>query len=64
MCLMNWISFNDPHDVVFPGSVRAKPLPFCMYPYADTATGALDSLDPDAFRYRITTREIDARNRG
>jgi len=29
-----------------------------MYPQAETATGTLDSLDPDNFRYTITAREI------
>jgi hypothetical protein len=25
-----------------------------MYPQAETASGPVDSLDPDAFRYEIT----------
>ena len=33
---MNWIAFNDAHDVVLPGS-KGKPLPFLMYPQAEVA---------------------------
>ena len=29
-----------------------------MYPQAETKEGRLDSLDPDNFRYEITSREI------
>lgn len=54
---MNWVAYNFEHDVALPGS-RRKPLPFFMYPQAETAAGALDSLDPDAFKYTITAREI------
>ena len=31
-----------------------------MYPQAETADGRLDSLNPDSFRYEITSREISA----
>jgi len=54
---MNWIAFNFAHDVALPGSSGA-PLPFLMYPQAETADGRLDCLDPDGFRYEITSREI------
>ena len=30
-----------------------------MYPQAETAQGRRDSLDPDTFKYTITTREIN-----
>ena len=33
---MNWIAYNDAHDVVLPGS-KGKPLPFLMYPQAEIA---------------------------
>jgi transglutaminase-like putative cysteine protease len=55
---MNWIAYNFAHDVALPGSTRA-PLPYLMYPQAEIASGRIDSLDPDAFRYRITVRELD-----
>ena len=54
---MNWIAYNDAHDVTLPGSKRAV-LPFFMYPEAETAEGRIDPLDPDGFKYRITVREI------
>jgi transglutaminase-like putative cysteine protease len=54
---MNWIAYNFAHDVALPGSSR-KPIPFLMYPQAETADGWLDSLDPDSFRYEITAKEI------
>jgi transglutaminase-like putative cysteine protease len=54
---MNWIAFNYAHDVVLPKSKRGA-LGFFMYPVAETADGRLDSLDPDAFKYEITAREV------
>jgi transglutaminase-like putative cysteine protease len=53
----NWLGYNYGHDIRLPGSSRA-PLPFLMYPQAENAHGRLDSLDPDTFRYRITSREV------
>jgi transglutaminase-like putative cysteine protease len=54
---MNWIAYNFEHDVVLPGR-SGKPLPFFMYPQGESGGAALDSLDPDAFKYTITTREL------
>jgi transglutaminase-like putative cysteine protease len=54
---MNWIAYNFAHDVALPGSSR-PPLGFLMYPQAETTDGRLDSLDPDSFKYEITSREI------
>ena len=54
---MNWIAYNDAHDVVLPGS-QGKPLPFFMYPQAEINGTRLDSLDPDRFRYEITARAV------
>jgi hypothetical protein len=31
-----------------------------MYPQAETAEGRLDCLDPDNFKYEITSKEISA----
>jgi transglutaminase-like putative cysteine protease len=53
---MNWMAYNFAHDVALPQS-SGKPLGFLMYPQAETADGRLDSLDPDSFRYEITSRE-------
>jgi len=53
---MNWMAYNFAHDVALPGSSGA-PVAFFMYPQAETADGRLDSLDPDGFKYEITSRE-------
>jgi transglutaminase-like putative cysteine protease len=54
---MNWLAYNDAHDVKLPGS-KAPPVGFLMYPQCETAEGLRDSLDPDNFRYRITSRTV------
>ncbi len=54
---MNWLAYNVAHDVALPGS-SGPTLPFLMYPQAETPEGRLDGLDPDGFRYRITSREL------
>lgn len=59
---MNWIAYNFAHDVALPGSTDA-PLGFLMYPQAATSEGRIDSLDPDKFRYEITSREIRSTTR-
>ena len=53
----NWLGYNYGHDLRLPGSSRA-PVAFLMYPQAENAQGRLDSLDPDNFKYRITSREL------
>jgi transglutaminase-like putative cysteine protease len=54
---MNWIAYNFAHDVFLRGSNRG-PLGFLMYPQGETATGPLDSLDPEHFKYSITARAL------
>jgi transglutaminase-like putative cysteine protease len=54
---MNWMAYNFAHDVALPGSAGA-PIPFFMYPQAETADGRLDCLDPDGFKYEITSKEL------
>ncbi len=54
---MNWLAYNFAHDVALPGAAKG-PVPFFMYPQCETAEGRLDSLDPDNFKYQITSREI------
>jgi transglutaminase-like putative cysteine protease len=56
---MNWLAYNEAHDVKLPGS-SGPALGFFMYPQAETAKGRLDELDPDGFKYTITAREIKA----
>ena len=53
----NWLAYNDAHDVKLPGS-NGPAIPFLMYPQAETSSGRLDPLDPDAFKYTITAKEI------
>ena len=54
---MNWIAFNDAHDIQLPGS-KGKPLPFLMYPQAEEGGERRDSLEPGKFKYTITAREV------
>ena len=56
---MNWLAYNTAHDLALPGASRGK-IPFLMYPQCETATGRLDSLDPEHFKYQITARELMA----
>jgi transglutaminase-like putative cysteine protease len=56
---MNWIAYNFAPDVDLPGS-SGKPLGFLMYPQAETADGRIDCLDPDNFKYQITSAEVTA----
>jgi transglutaminase-like putative cysteine protease len=53
---MNWMAYNFAHDVALPGS-SGKPVGFLMYPQAETSDGRLDCLNPDSFKYEITSRE-------
>jgi hypothetical protein len=59
---MNWMAYNFAHDVALPGSSRPS-VAFLMYPQAETSDGRIDSLDPDSFKYEITSREIPTVNR-
>ena len=60
---MNWLAFNYAHDVQLPGDTKNQ-IGFFMYPNAKVVeqgkTERLDSLDPDNFKYKITSREIIA----
>jgi transglutaminase-like putative cysteine protease len=56
---MNWLAYNEAHDVKLPGSSGA-PVGFLMYPQAEVGKERLDSLDPDNFKYSITARELKA----
>jgi transglutaminase-like putative cysteine protease len=55
----NWLAFNNAADVALPGAQGPK-IGFFMYPVAEDANGRLDSLDPDQFKYVITSKEIAA----
>ena len=56
---MNWVAYNHGHDVALPGS-SAGSVPFLMYPNGETAAGRLDSLDPQNFSYRISSKQLAA----
>jgi len=56
---MNWLAYNIAHDVKLPGSSSAK-IPYLMYPNGETGGKALDSLEPDAFRYEIRSNGVKA----
>ena len=56
---MNWVGFNTANDVHLQPS-PGESLNFFMYPYAQTADGKPDSLDPQNFRFQMTSREITA----
>ncbi len=58
---MNWMAYNFAHDVALPGPAAAS-VGFLMYPQAETADGRIDCLDPDNFKYEITSKEISANN--
>jgi len=54
----NWVAYNDAHDVALPGSVNGD-MPFLMYPVGESSgTRFSTSLEPDQFRYKITSREV------
>jgi len=55
----NWMPYNVAHDVKLPYS-KGPAVGFLMYPQGETASGRLDSLDPDHFRYQITVKEISS----
>jgi transglutaminase-like putative cysteine protease len=56
---MNWLAYNMGHDIALPNSKGPK-LPYLMYPNGETGGERLDQLDPDAFKYAITARELPA----
>jgi transglutaminase-like putative cysteine protease len=56
---MNWLAYNTGHDLALPHS-RGPKLPYLMYPNGETGGERLDQLEPDAFKYAITARELKA----
>ena len=55
----NWLAYNFAHDVALPGSSGPK-IGFFMYPQGEVGGERLDSLEPDAFKYTITAKELAA----
>jgi transglutaminase-like putative cysteine protease len=56
----NWLAYNFAHDIALPGTNDPK-LGFLMYPQAETASMRLDCLEPDTFKYTITSKELTAK---
>lgn len=56
---MNWLAYNMGHDIALPHSNGPK-LPYFMYPNGETGGERLDQLDPEAFSYSLTARELAA----
>jgi transglutaminase-like putative cysteine protease len=56
---MNYLAYNYAHDLKLPKS-GDDVVSFLMYPQAVTGEGHKDSLDPAAFKYTITSRELGA----
>src|SRR2546422_593169 len=54
---MNYLAYNYAHDVKLPNSA-GDPIAFFMYPQAESGGERRDSLDPDTFRYRLTSQEL------
>jgi len=54
---MNWMGFNTAGDTRLAPET-AKSLGHFMYPYAETAKGALDYYDAQNFQYRMSSREL------
>ena len=54
---MNWLAYNDAHDLKLANS-SGREIPFLMYPQGEANGERFDSLDPDAFRYTLTSTEI------
>jgi transglutaminase-like putative cysteine protease len=55
----NWLGWNMAHDLALPGASGPR-LGFLMYPVCETGGERLDSYAPDALRYRIWARALDA----
>jgi transglutaminase-like putative cysteine protease len=55
---MNWAAYNSATDLALPGATRPMEAHFLMYPYGMTPASDLDYLDPDAFKYTITSQNL------
>jgi transglutaminase-like putative cysteine protease len=53
----NWMAYNNAADVTLPGATGG-PLPFLMYPQAQSGAKRYDAYDPENFKYTISAREI------
>ncbi len=54
----NWMGYNFAHDVRLQDAKAIKQVGFLMYPQAESNGEPYDSLNPDAFKYVITSRAL------
>lgn len=54
----NWVAFNHSRDVKLAPSDTV--VNYFMYPEGETAKGPLDGVDPAAYGYKITVKEVTA----
>jgi transglutaminase-like putative cysteine protease len=54
---MNWVGLNTGRDFPLVPAAR-QPLSFFMYPHGETPQHVTEDVEPDRFRYRISSREI------
>jgi transglutaminase-like putative cysteine protease len=54
----NWLAYNSASDLALPGP--GPKVAFLMYPQAESTLARLDCLDPDSFRYSITSTAVAA----
>jgi transglutaminase-like putative cysteine protease len=55
---MNWLAYNNGHDVKLPHATKAPTKPFLMYINAEADGELRDELEPDSVKYTITAHEI------
>jgi transglutaminase-like putative cysteine protease len=55
---MNWVAFNHARDVRLAKDSVLGELPFFMYPEAEVAGHAQDSLEPQNFAYKIVSGQL------
>ena len=55
---MNWVAFNQARDVILARDSVLGELPFFMYPQAEVAGHARDSLEPEEFSYKILSAQL------
>lgn len=56
---MNWMGYNSAGDSRLAPQTT-KPLGHFMYPYGETQKGKLNHYAPDSFKYKMTSKEIQA----
>jgi transglutaminase-like putative cysteine protease len=55
---MNWVAFNHGENITLGQNSKAGKVPFFLYPHAEIDGKQLDSLDPQAFSYKIASAAL------